>query len=369
MFALSLNFKTADVPLRENFAFDEEKVRSLLSVLKSNSINECVYLSTCNRCELYGVGDVYFALKIFSDFAGISEENLKNHILIYDADHCVSHLFRVCCGFESMVVGEDEILGQVKKAFAFSQENNATAYELNTVFKAAITSAKKIKTQTLISKSSVSVATLAAAECHRFDSREKNKKVLMIGGSGEIGSKVLKDLLSYREFKIYATVREKHFTDNSLTVISYANRYNYVNDADIIISATKSPHFTIVSDKLKEHIKNDKPRLFIDLSVPRDIDENIRDIYDVRLMQIDDFENIAKRNSEIKECELKTAEDLMNEDMDILLKELSFHSLLPKMQNIKSDEIKHFIYHFRDTASAKEFDCFARVFSQMEAFR
>lgn len=91
-----------------------------------------------------------------------------------------------------MVLGEDEILGQIKKAFAFSQNNNATSYELNTIFKGAITSAKRIKTQTLISKSSVSVATLAASKCHKFDS--KSKKVLMIGGSGEIGSKVLKNL-------------------------------------------------------------------------------------------------------------------------------------------------------------------------------
>lgn len=364
MFALSLNFKTADILLREKFAFDNEKTLRLFNILKLNNIAECVYLSTCNRCEIYGVGNVYIALKIFSGFAKISEETVKNHILIFDGDSAVRHLFRVCSGIESMIFGEDEILGQIKNAFAFSQNNHAAGYELNTVFKGAITSAKKIKTQTLISKSSVSVATLAASKCHKFNG--KTKKVLMIGGSGEIGSKVLKDLLSYGEFEIFATAREKHISSDRLTIISYADRYEYVNDADIIISATKSPHFTIVSDKLKNNISKFKPRLFIDLAVPRDIDEDVRSIPDVCLMHIDDFKDIAKRNSEIKKGELKTAEDIMREDMDTLLKELAFHSMLPKIQSIRDDEIKHFIYDFRDTANADEFESFIKVFSKME---
>lgn len=364
MFSLSLNYKTADIQLRESFSFDEDKALRLLYILKENGISQCVYLSTCNRCEIYGTGDAYKALKIFSDFAEISEEKVKNNILVYESDSAVSHLFRVCCGFESMVVGEDEILGQIKKAFYFSQRNNFTAYELNTVFKAAITSAKKIKTQTLVSKSSVSVATLAASKCRRFES--KGKTVLILGGSGEIGSRLLKDLLSYREFDIIAAVRGIHTQKNGITIISYAQRYEYVNRADIIISATKSPHFTIVSDKLAENIEVSKPRLFIDLAVPRDIDENVRQLENCELMQLDDFRDIAERNSEIKASELKTAEDIMCEDIDSLLKELSFHSLLPKIQNISDDEIKHFIYHFRDTANAKEFESFINVISKME---
>lgn len=363
MFILSLNFKTADVSLREKFAFDSEKTLRLLNILKENNIVQCVYLSTCNRCELYGVGNVYTALKIFSDFAEIPEETVKSHILIFEGERAVRHLFRVCSGIESMVIGEDEILGQIKKAFAFAQNNNYTGYELNTVFKGAITSAKRIKTQTLISKSSVSVATLAASKCRKFDG--KSKKVLIIGGSGDIGSKVLKDLISCGGFNIYATARENHISNYGITTISYADRYEYVNDADIIISATKSPHFTIVSSKLKKSIKISKPRLFIDLAVPRDIDEDIKKIPDVILMQLDDFKDMAKRNSEIKKDELKTAEDIMSEDIDSLLKELHFHSIISKIQNI-NDEVKHFIYAFRDTASANEFESFINVFSKME---
>jgi glutamyl-tRNA reductase len=262
-----------------------------------------------------------------------------------------------------MVFGEDEILGQIKKAFAFSQSNNFTDYELNTIFKSSITCAKKIKTQTLISKSSVSIATLVAYKCHKFIDGKKN--VLVIGGSGDIGSKLIKDLISYNEFDIYATTREQHNTKGDVHIIPYADRYDYVNNADIIISATKSPHFTVVADKVKNHTKDDKKRLFIDLAVPRDIDDEIKNSPNNTLMQIDDFEEIANKNKQIKLDEYKTAEDLMNEDIDTLLKELSFHTLLPKIQKIKSDEIKHFIYTFRDTANANEFDSFAKVFKKL----
>jgi glutamyl-tRNA reductase len=367
MFALSLNFKTANIALREGFAFNDEKVLSLLNIFKNNNIDECVYLCTCNRCEIYGVGDEYTALKIFCDFAKASSDEVKSHIFVYSGKNAVVHLFRVCCGFESMVFGEDEILGQIKKAFSFSQNNNFTDFELNTIFKSAITSAKKIKTQTLISKSSVSIATLVASKSHKFIDGKKN--VLLIGGSGEIGSKVLKDLISYNEFEIYATTREQHNTKGDVHIIPYANRYDYVNSADIIISATKSPHFTIVADKVKSHIKNDKERLFIDLAVPRDIDDEVKNNSNNTLMQIDDFEEIANNNKQIKLDEYKTAEDLMNEDIDTLLKELCFHSLLPKIQKVKSDEIKRFIYTFRDTANASEFESFANVFAKCDETR
>ncbi len=363
MFALSINFKTANVSLRESVAFDDNKAADLLSVLKSNSITECVYLSTCNRCEIYGVGDAYNVIKIFSDFAGISNDIIKNHIFVYEGKDAVRHLFRVCCGLESMVLGEDEILGQIKRAFALSLDNGFTAYELNTVFKSAVTTAKKIKTQTLISKSSVSVATLAAAKCHKF--KRGKKTVLILGAGGEIGSKVLKDLASYNDFDIFATSRESHIASDKATVVPYADRYDYVDTADIIISATKSPHFTIVADKLQQSIKVVKPRLFIDFAVPRDIDENINKIQNVNLMQIDDFKELAKRNSEIKIAELKTAEDIMLEDIDVLQKELTFHSMLAKIKNT-DDEIRHFIYNFRDTANAVEFDSFINVLAKME---
>lgn len=364
MFVLSLNYKSADLALREKFCFDDEKTKSFLYILKKNNIHECVYLSTCNRSELYGKGNMYNALKIFSDFANVACEKIKRNIFVYDGTKAIHHLFRVCCGFDSMVIGEDEILGQVKKAFEYSQNNHSAGFEINTIFKAAITSAKRIKTNTLISKSSVSVATLAAAQCHKFISDSKN--VLIVGGSGDIGLKLIKNLVSYNEFNIYSAARNSHNINKNVNVISYEKRYDYLDDADIIISATKSPHFIFTSDRTESFIKTNKHRLFIDLAVPRDIDDAIRQLKNCVLITIDDFKKIAEKNKKIKTNELSSAEDMMNSDIDELIKTLSFHKLLPEIEKIDDKELRHFIYNFRDTANAAEFESFVNVFSKME---
>lgn len=361
MFCISINYKTASVEERERFSFAEQKQIDFLNKLKNADILQAVFLTTCNRTEVYGVGNVYKALDLLISFAN-ADGKIKDNVLIFDGENAIRHLFRVACGIDSMVKGEDEILGQLKNAFLLSQKNGFTDYEVNTVFKAAITSAKRIKTQTLISKSSVSVATLVASKCRKA----KGKTVLLIGSSGEIGSKVLKNLISYDEFDIYATVRDTHIASNKVTIVEYSQRYEYINSADIVISATKSPHFTIVSEKLNAYISTKKERLFIDLSVPRDIDDNVKNFPCTALMRIDDFNSIAKRNSEIKEDELKTAQDLMDEDIDSLIKELEFHNMLPKLNKICGEDLKHFIYHYRDTANAKEFDSFVQVISKME---
>lgn len=364
MFAFSLNHKSVDLLLREKFCFDNEKAKSLLYILKENNIEECVYLSTCNRCELYGTGDMYKALKIFSDFAGVSCERVKGNFFFYDGNRAIRHLFCVCCGFDSMVLGEDEILGQVKKAFELSQINHFSGFEINTIFKAAITSAKRIKTNTLISKSSVSVATLTAVKCHRFGAESKN--VLIVGGSGDIGSKVVKNLISYDEFNICATSRNNHLLNKNINIIPYENRYDYIDKADIIISATKSPHYIFTADRVKGSLKAEKQRLFIDLAVPRDIDDEIGFIDSCRLITIDDFKKLAEENKRIKTNELKSAEDIMNSDIDELIKTLSFHRLLPEIERIEDKNLRHFIYTFRDNANSAELDSFINVLSKME---
>ncbi|MCC8073527.1 MAG: glutamyl-tRNA reductase [Clostridiales bacterium] len=366
MFALSINFKTADLSLREAFSFDEKKSAELFKMLKSNQTESCVYLSTCNRCEIYGCGDVYKALSVFCRCAHAEESTVKNHILIYTDKGAINHLFRVCCGFESMVCGEDEILGQVKKAFDFSQKNSATNYEINEIFKCAITCAKKVKTNTLISKSSVSVATIVASVCHKFST--ENKAVLLIGAGGEIGGKVMKNLLSYDDFTVFITSRNIKKADlkPNLKYIDYGQRYDYIDEADIVISATKSPHFTILYDNLKSYIKSEKNRLFIDLAVPRDIDDEVKKINGLSLMQIDDFDKIAENNSKIKIQEMKFADDIIAEYEDELFKTLEFHRLVPAVNSIDDIKIRNFIYDFRDCANAKELESFVAVIKKMK---
>ena len=195
MFALSFSYKTSGAEDRQCFSFDSETTEELLTSLALSSVQQAVYLFTCNRVELYAVGDACQALEVLCGFAGKNADEVKSKVLIFEGKSAVRHLFRVTGGFESMVVGEDEILGQVKKAYFFSKDRGFTDYELNTVFQSAIKDAKRIKTETLLSKSSVSVASLAASYCKSF--LPGKKTVLVIGASGDTGRTAVKNLLSY----------------------------------------------------------------------------------------------------------------------------------------------------------------------------
>lgn len=364
MFALSISYKRVREDVRGKFAFDGEKARDFLSSLKSGGIGQAVYLSTCGRSEVYGVGDEQKALEIFCRYAEADSRTVKDAVLIYSGKRAVAHLFSVCCGLDSMVIGEDEILGQVKRAYAFSLENGFTDYELNTVFKAAVTDAKIIKTKTLLSKTAVSIATLAANACKRADT---GKTVLLIGASGDTGGKVLKNLLSFGGYDIYATVRENACFPNGITPIAYKDRYLYASKADIIISATKSPHFTVTAQRLLPFITENKKRLFIDLAVPCDLDPELASLQGATLLTVDSFEKTAKANTAKKEREIACAREIADEQIEKLMKELAFDKAYPMLKRVFTGEkAMRFAYEYRDSASEEEFYSFLSVVEKME---
>ena len=350
MFCVSLNFHNTDVSLRETFPHGPELL---------DSLEEGVFLSTCNRVEVYGVGDVYaFAEQWFRDY--------KSKLFLYEGDLAIRHLYRVATGLDSMVLGEDEILGQLKNAYEEAHAAGKTGYELNTIFRGAITAAKRVKTETLLSKTSVSVATLAASACVRFQEELGGRRanVLMIGGSGDIGGKLLKDLWSYDRFDLNATVRE-HGLREKAAAVEYRERYIALRDADIVISATKSPHFTVTQEAVAEADAGragPKQRLYVDLAVPRDIDPTLSP-----LLTIDDLQTLAEHNNELKRDAASEAETILEEELETLFKDLAFHDLLPLLNDpppgapALTEDWKRLLYTFREEASADEFRSFTRV--------
>ena len=185
----------------------------------------------------------------------------KQIFLFYD-DKAISHLYNVVSGIDSMVIGEDEILGQIKRAYAFAQRCKTTGYELNTVFQAAIACAKRIKTETALSKTSVSMATLAANEVARLG---ENVSVMVIGATGKIGTSLVKNLVSHKNISIITTLRN-HNNDltyrNDVSAVEYNDRYKYIDKVDCLISATSSPHYTITYYDLQKCLKENKNRFF-----------------------------------------------------------------------------------------------------------
>ena len=372
MFCISINYKKADLNFRKNFAFSSEIQREILSELKNNNdISQCVLLCTCNRTELYfcGSDNSYLtAENILAKYGKIKTENLIPYIMNFDGEGAVLHLFRVAGGIDSMVIGEDEILGQTKNAYSFATECGTTGYEINMIFQSAIACAKKIKTQTKFSKTSVSTATLAANEAAKLG---KDKTVLLIGATGKIGSTVLKNLVSHKNLTVLATSRH-HGIDLTITeknsnisIVDYDKRYEFIDCADCIISATSSPHYTVTAYDIRKNVKTNKNRLFIDLAVPSDIDKSIVNISGARLIDIDYFEQLARKNNLEKAESVSSAKGIISDEIDVLKKDLMFHDFLPFNENLKlyisNNSAETVLYKLKSSLNAEQFSAVLNV--------
>ncbi len=370
MYCISINYKNSDLEIRKQFAFSEDTQKSLLNCLiNSDFINECLIVCTCNRMELYFVGNenaINFAKNTLAEYSGFEVSRLSKQIFLFYEDRAISHLYNVASGIDSMVIGEDEILGQVKRAYAFAQKYKTTGYELNTVFQAAIACAKRIKTETVLSKTSVSMATLAANEVARLG---ENVSVMVIGATGKIGTSLVKNLVSHKNISIITTLRN-HNNDftyiNDVSTVEYNNRYEYINKVDCLISATSSPHYTITYYDLQKCLKENKNRLFIDLAVPPDIDREIEKISGIRLVDVDYFKTLAKENNSLKLSSVDEAKKIIEEEIEVLKKDMLFHSFLPYIDavklKLKEKSFEELLYKLREELSAEEFEKILNVY-------
>ena len=206
MNCISINYKKADIDVRRQLDLSNDKSRAFIRYIKDNSIaNECVVLSTCNRTEIYFSDEEND--KIIAALAGstgLLPSFLYKYVMTYNGDKAVEHLFRVAGGLDSMVIGEDEILGQTKAAYFLAKDENAVGFEMNVIFQAAIACAKRIKTETVMSKTSVSVATLAANEAAKLSEKVS---VLVIGASGKIGIAQMKLLKFSQAFAVRSNAK------------------------------------------------------------------------------------------------------------------------------------------------------------------
>lgn len=366
MFVISISHKIAPVEIRERFSFTRQEQEAFLrQAMEQGHFEECVLLSTCNRCEVYFTGD-YQAVqemeKLLVEFKKTELKLLRRYFLVYNEEKAVQHLFSVACGMDSMVVGEDEILGQVKEAYTSALKLGATKYLFNTLFQAAITCAKKIKTDTKLSKTPVSIGTLAANEVFNFAGNKKC--VLIIGLTGKMGTIVMKNLYGNENIQIIGTSRSHNSIETisreyrEVRMIDFKSRYDLMDEADIIISATTSPHYTITFQELSENIRTRKERLFIDLSVPMDMDKEIARIDGVTMHDIDYYNQVSRQNTQIKEQETVRAAQIMEEHLDAVKKELTFHSFLPEIpkvsQALEKMPLTNILYEIRDRADSEE---------------
>lgn len=376
MECISINHKTAKSLDRQRCFVSGERTENFLrEIMNVTRVEQCVLLSTCNRTEIYVQGEenCFKGLEeVMAGAAGSDAQWIRSLVRRYQGRKAIEHLFRVVCGMESMVIGEDEILGQVRDAYLYSQERGYTGYELNSVFQAALACAKRVKTETMISKTSVSVATLAANEVFHFPLPQKT--VLLMGSSGQMGGIILKNLLSHDNIRVIATVRSHNgiYQSGNLRVenVDYQKRYDYLEEADVVISATASPHYTLVAGQVRNVIKTYKERLFLDISMPPDIDEDVAKIEHCRLISLDDINRLAEENNRRKEQALMDAEEILKEDLDMICKVLAFHRFTEAdagwKERYESCSAEKLLYLLRDELDSGSFEAVLRVLGRME---
>lgn len=370
MECISISHKTADSGEREKFYIPKEKAGEFLGKIHAAVGEECVLLSTCNRTEIYVSGEEnsFRALEeMLETFSGKNGEQIRKLARRYQGQRALHHLFRVVCGMESMVLGEDEILGQTREAYLSAKEAGYTGYELNTVFQAALACAKRVKTETMISKTAVSVATLAVNEVAHLPM--SHKTVLLMGGSGQMGSIILKNLLSQKNVRIIATVRSHKGICQSggaqVEHVDYQDRYDALEEADAIISATASPHYTMTAGRVREAVRTQKERLFLDISMPPDLDAEIGKLAHCRLVALDDIKILAEENNRRKHQAFADAEEILSGELEKLCKALAFHRFTQRDANWKERyadcTAEKLLYLLRDELDSSSFEAVLRV--------
>lgn len=368
MKCISISFKTAPEDIRNKFAFTNSEKKDFLSQLSEFITDaKCVILGTCNRTEIYveSHNGVFSILEnLLSRKTKLSISEIRKYARYYEEESAIEHIFKVTCGLDSMILGENEILSQVKQTYLESLQEKRTGYELNITFLSALSCAKKIKTQTEIAKSAISFATLTCNEIKNFiqENNITSPSILIIGGSGKIGSSIIKNILN-KDFnaKIYVTQRSHgntvDFTDK-VEVLDYIKRFEYLKNVDIVISATKSPHYTINYEDTLPNISS-KKMLFIDLASPYDIDREISKIQNCTLITIDYFKEIVKNNNFKKEKAVADAQDILNQELQKIFKNIIYHNALEKIQaeneKFKDFSLEKFLYYLKDKLDAKSF--------------
>lgn len=324
---VSLNHRTAPVEIREQFAFNEHELgRANRQFLRQKGILESVILSTCNRTELYVVADQahtgrYYAKAFLTEWFGIQKETFSPYLLIREGEDAVRHLFRVACGLDSMILGETQILGQVRDAFFAAQNAKSTGTMFNQVFQQTLTLAKQAHSNTEIGQNPVSVS-YAAVELAKKIIGDLNRKRVLIVGAGKMSELTAKHLHSNGVTEVTVAnrtpSRAKELADRfDGDAVSSDDMDEVLKHADILISSTGSAHYTLTKDRMAPVVKKRKgrPLFMVDIAVPRDIDPSIHELDGVFLYDIDDLNGIVEANLHERRKEAEKVEDMIEKEL------------------------------------------------------
>jgi len=333
------NHKFSPMSLRERLSFSKRRLGQTLSLLKENFVFKgAVILSTCNRVELYAsVEDQAAGVRELQNFLCRFHETNRERVLpylyIYEDKEAIGHLFSVACGLDSLILGETQVLGQLKSAFIEARNAAFTGMYLDAAFNAAITYAKKIHRETAISEGKVSIGSLTIDFIKEKFNGLAGKNILIIG-AGKVTELVLEYLQAERPRVIFISNRTfekaKQLASRiGQSAVGFDKLPQLLKHADVIISATTSPHFIIKKATLEGAIS--RKLLIVDLAMPRDVDPKVREIKNVELFNLEDLSFIVQKNLEKKRLEAEKIERLINREAALLWQKLTVSELEPAL--------------------------------------
>ncbi len=299
-------------------------IEQLLLRLKIHElVEECAVLKTCNRVEVYVVSPK--GSKVLFDFA--KHMKVSSRIVDFlDHDESLRHLLRLTCGLESMIVGEDQILGQVKELYALAKKANTTGKVLDTAFGKAIQVGKRIRNETGINKGSVSIGS-AAVELAENTLGGLGGKTVMVIGAGEMGTLVSKALCNKNIKVIYVANRtferaETLACELNGRAVKYETIEKFIPKSDVVISATSAPHFVLTHELMSRVMQERKKEIMlVDIGNPRNIENTVGELPDIKLFNIDNLKSISDSNLVKRKEEARKAEVLIEEELDLLKKQ------------------------------------------------
>ncbi len=347
LFALGVSHKTAPLELRERLSLTEGRaVGALRELTEAAGIHEAAAISTCNRTELYlvvsdSVDAESTALGVLTRQAEIRPTGLLGHLYSLRSGEAARHLLRVTAGLDSMIVGEAEVQGQVKRAYELALVEGATGPILNRLFRAALTAGGRARQETGISEKGLSIPSVAVELARRTLGDLGERRVLVIG-AGETSELVARALVARGVTTVF--VANRHY-DRAIglaerfegTAIRFDELPEQLAAADIVVSATNSPHHIVERDDIAEVMsgRDGRPLLLVDIAVPRDVEPACREIAGVSLHDIDDVQQIVERNASGREAEAKLAERIIEAELDRFERWLASLEVVPTISALR----------------------------------
>jgi glutamyl-tRNA reductase len=346
---LGLNHNSAPVEIREKLSISSAKLGEHLSMLKERvpEAREEVIISTCNRVEIYALltdikQGVASLKKFMADYHEIDLATLEKYTYVYALEEAVEHLFKVSSSLDSMVLGEPQILGQVKTAYKAARELSVTGSVLNNLFERSFSVAKRIRTETGIAENAVSIS-YAAVELARKIFGDLSGKTTLLIGAGEMIELALKHLVAHGVKTVLVANRTYERAVDLATkfngeAVHFDHLHEELKRCDIVISSTGAPHF-VVRKELAEKViaeRANRPMFFIDIAVPRDIEPSVNEIDNCYVYDIDDLKNVVESNLAERAKEAGKAEEIIRSEVKQFLSWLDHLEVAPTITELRA---------------------------------